>query len=274
MQPWWFEHTGELARGLLVGAFVFVGVWETLRRQRILVLPTAKRWLLNGLLLFLANITTFLVFPVSAVALSAAVRSSPYGVLNGAWLAYPVRAVLAFLLLDLFRYATHYLQHAVPLLWRFHRVHHADRDLDLSTGVRFHPGEALFTHGVYLLVIAATAPPAFVVLCSELCNIAQAFFSHANLTLPSRVEKTLRMIQVTPEIHRIHHSQDPGDQRCNLAVIFSFWDRLFRTYRSFSNLGEDQLEFGLEEISASQSLRPLAMLTLPFYRRTGAAGER
>ena len=264
MDPWWFRHTGELARGLLVAGFLLIGTWETLRRHRVLSLPTAKRWLLNGFLLILSGTTNFLVFPISAVALAAAVNGSPYGLLNRTWIPFSFRVVLAFLLLDFVQYANHYLRHAVPLLWRFHQLHHADRDVDLSTGVRFHPGEVLFTQGIYLLVIVVTAPPALAVLCFELCNIVQALFSHANLSLPPRIERTLRLIQVTPAMHRIHHSQDAADQQSNLAVVFSFWDRIFGTYRGVPNRRENRLEFGLEQVSANQSLRPLAMLALPF----------
>jgi sterol desaturase/sphingolipid hydroxylase (fatty acid hydroxylase superfamily) len=268
MEPWWLKHSGDLAKGIFVAGFLIIGMWETLRQWRVLALSASKRWLLHGFLLILAGTTTSLLFRVSAVALAVAVGRSPYGVLNRPWLPFAFRAPLTFLLLDFVQYANHYLRHSVPLLWRIHQLHHADRDVDLSTGARFHPGEVWFTQGVYLLVIAATAPPPFVVLCFELYNIVQAFLSHANISLPPRIEGALRLIQVTPGLHRIHHSVEAADQRANLGVVFSFWDRFFHTYRGHPRCGEDRLQFGLQEVSATQSVQLLPMLALPFLSRT------
>lgn len=267
MEPWWLKHSGELSKGLFVVGFLVLGSWETLQQARVLKLPTAKRWLLHAFLLILVGVCTSLLFRVSALALSVAVSESSYGLLNRASLGFPLQFSLTFVLLDLVQYTTHYLRHSVPLLWRFHQLHHSDRDLDLSTGVRFHPMEVLFAHSTHLLAIAVLAPPTSALLCFELCGILQAFFSHANLSLPPRFEKVLRWIQVTPEMHRIHHSQDAIEQRSNLGVTFSIWDRLFRTYQCAPNSGADQLAFGVKEVSAAQSLRPLALLALPFVPR-------
>lgn len=261
---WWFTHMSYLYGGVLVAFFLLIGTWETHRPRRIHKVPTAKRWLLHGFLLVVTNATSVMIFRVSAVALAFAVSSSPYGLLNRSSIPYSLRVLLTFLLLDFIQYADHYLRHSVPLLWRFHQVHHADRDVDLSTGVRFHPGDILFTQGIYLLTIAALAPPALAVLCFELCNVAQGLFSHANLALPPRIERALRLVLVTPEFHRIHHSTDTADQRSNLAVLFSFWDRLFRTGRDEPRCGQERVQFGLEDVSETQSIRPLAMLALPF----------
>src|SRR5262249_1621300 len=151
---------------------------------------------------------TGIIFRVGAVALAFAVSDSRYGVLNHPQVPIGLRVVLAFLLLDLTQYVCHRLRHSISFLWRSHQGHHADRDFDLSTGVRFHPGDALFTQGVYLLVIAVLAPPPFAVLWFELCNVAQALFSHANAALPSRLQRVLGLVLVTPELHRIHHSTD------------------------------------------------------------------
>jgi sterol desaturase/sphingolipid hydroxylase (fatty acid hydroxylase superfamily) len=134
----------------------------------------------------------------------------------------------------------------------------------VATGFRFHPGEVLIGQGIFLLAIAVLAPPPFAVFCYELANIAQNAWSHANLRLPERFEKALGLVLVTPEFHRIHHSIEAAEQRSNLAILFSFWDRLFHTYRAHPNAGEENLSFGLEEVTAAQSIQPLAMLALPF----------
>jgi sterol desaturase/sphingolipid hydroxylase (fatty acid hydroxylase superfamily) len=238
-----------------------------------------KRWLLNGFFLVLADITTSLVFRVSAVGLAITLSKSGYGVLNRSWIPLLFQVLLTFLLLDFMQFVNHYLRHSVPWLWRLHQVHHADRDFDLSTGVRFHPGEVLFTQGMYLLAIAATAPAPAIVACFELCNIVQALVSHANIALPPSIERTLGLVLVTPERHRIHHSTDAGEQRSNLGVLFSFWDRLFHTYRHNPRAGEAGLQFGIEDVTALQSGRPLTMLALPFlqggveHRRTESSGQ-
>lgn len=264
METGWLRYASGLSKGVLVAAFLGAALWETCRPRQVLALPAGKRWLLNGFLLILTSITTSLAFRASAVVVAASVADSPYGLLNRSSIPFSVRAVLAFLLLDLVQYFDHYLRHAIPLLWRFHKVHHSDGDLDFSTGLRFHPGEVLFTQGVYLLAIAVAAPPASVVLCFELCNIAQALFSHANINLPPRFERLLQLIQVTPRFHEIHHSRHGVDQRSNFAVMFSFWDRLFRTYREHSGSEGEPLALGVADVTPAESVRPWAMLTLPF----------
>jgi len=271
MQPWWFVHLGWLYGGMLVAAFLTVAIWETHQPRRVPGIPTSKRWLLNGFLLVLTDATTSLVFRVGAVALAFTLRKSGY-VLNLPWLPAFLHALLTFLVLDFVQYLSHYLRHSIPLLWRLHKVHHSDQDIDLSTGVRFHPGEVLFTQGMHLLTIAATAPPPAVVACFELCDIVQALFSHANISLTLSLERTLGLIIVTPERHRIHHSKDAADQGSNLAVLFSFWDRLFHTSRQ-NRTGEDRLQFGIEEVTAAESVRPLTLLSLPFLPRVNSSGD-
>ncbi len=264
MESWWLTHASGVGRGLLVVAFFCAAVWETCRPRRALAVQASKRWFLNILLLFLSGLAQTFVFRVSGVILAIAVASSPYGLLNHIAIPLPLLAVVTFLLLDLVQYGDHYLRHAVPVLWRFHQVHHSDRDFDFSTGLRFHPGEALFTQAVYLLFIAAAAPPATVVLCFEAVNQLQAFFSHANVKLPAAVERMLSLFQITPRVHEIHHSRHGADQRSNYGVIFSFWDRLFRTYRVRSNSGEDAVDVGLSDVTPANSTRMWSMLVLPF----------
>jgi sterol desaturase/sphingolipid hydroxylase (fatty acid hydroxylase superfamily) len=266
MKPWWLEHVSSIYQSLLVVAFLGAATWESFRPRQRLVLPASRRWLLHGLFVVLADVTTALVFRANAVIVASTVSSSPYGVLNRASIPFPLRALLTFLFLDFVNYADHYLRHAIPLLWRFHRVHHSDSDFDFSTGLRFHPGEVLFTQGIYLLAIAVAAPPASVVLCFEACNIVQAFFSHANVSLPPRVERVLQSFQVTPQLHEIHHSQNGAAQRSNLGVLFSFWDRLFRTYQPSPDSSEQRLRIGLSDVTPTDSMRPWAMLALPFER--------
>jgi len=224
---------------------------------------------MHGFVDILNNTTIPLVFRVSALAVAFAMSNSPWGVLNRLPLPLAVRVLLTCVLLDLFLYVNHHAQHSVPLLWRLHQMHHTDGDVDLSTGLRFHPGDVFLTQAAYLVVVAVLAPPPIGVLCAELFNLAQAMFSHGNVTLPPRLESMVRLVLVTPEFHRVHHSINAAEQRSNLGVLFSFWDRLFHTYRHKPEAGEEGLRFGLEEVTAAQSVQPLTMLALPF-----AAGPR
>jgi len=273
MGRWLFAHSAVLYWGLPVGLSLLLGIWEGFRPHRVRALSRADRWLTHGFLTSLTDAITILVFRIGGVAVAFAVSGSAYGVLNHASLPFPIEVLVTFLLLDLFQYGNHYLRHSIPLIWRFHQVHHSDGDVDFSTGFRFHPGEVLLTQAGYLLVIAALAPAPLAVLCYELLNIAQALFSHANLRLLPGIERALGLVLVTPEFHRIHHSVDVAEQRCNLGVLFSFWDRLFHTYRASPQAGEDRLQLGVDEVAAAESVRPLTMLALPFIRRTPRHGS-
>jgi len=271
MEPWLLKHSALLYQGAMVAGFLAIAAWETMQPRRSLVLSTARRWLVHGSFVVLTRAAIWLAFPVSAVGISIAVAGSRYGLLNRGELPFPIRFVLTFLLLDLVLYFQHYLLHKVPLLWRFHRMHHSDREYDLTTGIRFHPLESLYLQGVTLLAIALTAPPISAVICFELVNVVQTFFGHANVRLPARIERVMRLVHVTPEIHRVHHSLERSDHNTNFGAIFTFWDRLFGTLRNEPRLGEAQFQFGLQEVSAMQSVRLWDMLALPFHSESRPA---
>lgn len=182
------------------------------------------------------------------------VTGSKFGLLNKSWLPFAVRCVIAILALDLVRYSTHRLSHSVGALWRFHQVHHSDPDFDISTELRVHPVEVVLTQGAYLLAVALLAPPVVAVLIAELASILQSFFAHANASLPGWVEKPLRAVFVTPDMHRIHHSEEVTEQYRNLSDIFAWWDRLFGTYMEKPVAGDDQIVTGLKGFRTSVAL--------------------
>jgi sterol desaturase/sphingolipid hydroxylase (fatty acid hydroxylase superfamily) len=167
-------------------------------------------------------------------------------------------------LLDLLRYGQHYVYHAVPVLWRIHQVHHADPDYDWSTSLRFHPGEVLLTQGIYLAVIAVLAPPAMAVLCLEFADVVENIFVHANVAVPGWIDNRLRRWLVTPDMHRIHHSDEFSEQNSNFGVVFPWWDRLFRTYRQEPAGGHVNMRVGLHEVDVRQGVSLIGMLALPF----------
>jgi sterol desaturase/sphingolipid hydroxylase (fatty acid hydroxylase superfamily) len=152
----------------------------------------------------------------------------------------------------------------VPILWRLHRTHHSDREYDFTTGIRFHPFEELFTTTLELgLILALGAPPAAVFL-SRLLSMTVSLVEHANLRIPSSLDRIVRTVLVTPDMHRVHHSQAPGDNRSNLSTAFSWWDRVFGTYREHPTGGETSVEFGLREFHEAKHSTLPWMLAQPF----------
>jgi sterol desaturase/sphingolipid hydroxylase (fatty acid hydroxylase superfamily) len=206
------------------------------------------------------------LYRISPVVLAANVSSSKFGLLNKPWLPFLVRCVIAILALDLVRYTTHRLSHGVGPLWRVHQVHHSDPDFDISTALRVHPIEVVLTQGAYLLAVAVLAPPLVAVLIAELGSVLQSFFSHANASLPRWVDKPLRAVFVTPDMHRIHHSEVVGEQFKNLSDVFPWWDRLFGTYAEVPAAGNDGIVTGLRGFQDKKSLGIGFMLAQPFRK--------
>lgn len=251
---------------LFTVALVAVAVWEMVRPWRSVSGQLVRRWRNHALLVVAASALGMLVYRGSLVMVAVTFNHSKYGLLNKPWLPLALRCIIAFVLLDLLAYAVHRAFHAVPLLWRVHQVHHSDPDLDLSTGFRNHPLEALILQSAYLGAIVLLAPPPVAVLAVQLAAILSAFFTHANATLPSWVDRPLRLVLVTPEMHRVHHSDQVSEQTANFAEILPWWDRLLGTYLEAPAAGQDGIRTGLQGIEDAASAGFLFMLTQPFRR--------
>jgi sterol desaturase/sphingolipid hydroxylase (fatty acid hydroxylase superfamily) len=249
---------------LFTAAFIGIAIWESVRPKRKLTGSVERRWGSHAILMIAGNLVGMAVYRSSPVLMAAAVSGSRFGVLNRPALPFLARCLLAILALDLTRYALHRACHSVSLLWRVHQVHHSDPDFDVSTAVRHHPAETIFMQGAYLAAIAILAPPAVAVLVAELASLIQSFVMHANASLPEWLEKSLRSIYITPDLHRIHHSVEVNEQRANLGDIFPWWDRLFRTYLDQPASGQDSLVIGLKGVESQQGLSPAFMLMSPF----------
>jgi len=254
-----------LSTYVLFSAFGIFAVLETFRPRRRLIAPVGRRWLQAALLAFLINSPQGWIYPATAVVLASAVRTSSYGLLNRG-LPFWLRFVVGFVLLDLLRYGQHRLYHAIPGLWRIHRLHHSDPDCDWSTGLLFHPGEMLLSQLTYLGVIALLAPPPLAVLCLEVVSIAQNIFEHANVAIPFRVDGLMRRIFITPDVHHIHHSEGLSDLNRNFGTVFSWWDRIFGTYLPAPAAGYANMRMGLQDLAGGQGLNVLQMLALPFRK--------
>ena len=249
---------------LFVTAFLGVAVWESFRPKRQLSGTPQRRWGSHGMILIVCTVISVGLYRVSPVIVAASFADNRFGVLNKPWLPFVGRCILAVLLLDFVKYATHWAFHAVPFLWPVHRVHHSDPDFDVSTATRVHPIEVVLTQGAYFGVIAIFAPPVIGVLAAELIGAFQSFFEHANASLPGWAEQRVRSLLVTPDMHRVHHSEEVGEQFKNFGEIFTWWDRLFRTYLAAPAAGEDGIVVGLKGYQNDASLGVAFMLTQPF----------
>jgi sterol desaturase/sphingolipid hydroxylase (fatty acid hydroxylase superfamily) len=250
-----------------VAGFIVVAIWESRRPQRRLSPVVTRRWSRHGIVLFATTIVSVALYRASPVIVAVAMVHSRFGLLNKPWLPFPLRFIFALLLLDFARYAVHWSYHAVPFLWRWHHVHHSDPDFDLSTGVRAHPIEVILTQGSNLAAVAILAAPPAAVLAAELFSCAQAFFQHANASLPGWFEKPLRWMFVTPDMHCVHHSEEIQEQFRNLGDIFPWWDHLFGTYLKAPAAGQDRVRFGIKGFQNDESLSLTFILLQPFRRQ-------
>lgn len=202
----------------------------------------------------------------SLVAVASLGVEQGWGLLNligaSTWFSF----VIAIVFLDLVVYAQHRMLHWLPLLWRLHSVHHADSAFDVTTGVRFHPGEILVSLVIKALAVLAIGAAPIATLIFEVLLSSASLFTHANLTLPPRFEARLRHFIVTPEMHRIHHSHDPAEHNRNYGFLISAWDRLFRSYRIEAALPQESMRIGLHDVAEIEAQQLGAMLTLPFKR--------
>jgi sterol desaturase/sphingolipid hydroxylase (fatty acid hydroxylase superfamily) len=261
----WIRIESAAYWSVFVVAFLACAIWESFRPKRNFS-GTERRWGKHGILLIICTVASVALYRISPVVMALNVTGSRFGLLNRTWLPFAVRCVIAILALDLVRYSTHRLSHSVGALWRFHQVHHSDPDFDISTALRVHPIEVVLTQGAYLLTVAVLAPPVVAVLIAELGSILQSFFSHANASLPRWVEKPLRAVFVTPDMHRIHHSEEVAEQYKNLSDIFPWWDHLFGTYVEKPAAGDDKIVTGLKGFQNERSLGIGFMLAQPFRK--------
>ncbi|WP_431285713.1 sterol desaturase family protein [Humitalea sp. 24SJ18S-53] len=222
----------------------------------------ARRWAANLGVLVVDSVLVRVLFPVAAVGAAIWAQGQGIGLLHAvpSWLALPV-AVLA---LDLAIYFQHRVFHAVPLLWRLHRMHHADTEFDTTTGLRFHPVEIILSMLIKMAVVVALGAPALAVVVFEVLLNASSLFNHGNLRLPVAVDAALRRVLVTPDMHRVHHSVLRAETDSNFASCLAWWDRIFGTYRAEAVAGRDGITIGLPQFRNPAEQRLDRLLTQPF----------
>ncbi|MBI1778355.1 MAG: sterol desaturase family protein [Proteobacteria bacterium] len=262
-------HESTIRLAFFGGMLAAMAAWEVLAPRRQRVVSRWVRWPSNFGIVVLNTVLIRALFPVAAVGLAALGEERGWGLLNNLALPDWAKIVLATVLLDLTTYLQHVMFHAVPALWRLHRMHHADLDFDVTTGARFHPIEILLSMGLKLAVVAALGVPAVGVLIFEVALTATALFNHGNVRLPQRADRVLRWIVVTPDMHRVHHSTVPNETNSNFGFNLPWWDWLLGTYLAQPIAGHEAMTIGLDSFRDPGQLRLDRMLGQPFVGPTG-----
>jgi sterol desaturase/sphingolipid hydroxylase (fatty acid hydroxylase superfamily) len=265
-----FEHfilTNEPAirLGFFIGVFAIVALWELAAPRRVLTVSKALRWSSNLGLVVLNTVLLRLLFPLAAVGVAAFASENGWGLLNHFQVPIVIAVPLAVIAMDFVIWLQHVMVHAVPLLWRLHRVHHADLDYDLTTGARFHPLEIILSMLIKFATIVVLGPPVVAVVIFEVMLNATAMFNHGNICLPAAVDRALRWVLVTPDMHRVHHSIEDDETNSNFGFSLTWWDRLFGTYREQARAGQIGMTIGIRDFTDPQQVDRLdGMLLLPF----------
>lgn len=269
-------HETVIRLGAFAGIFAVMALWEMLAPRRPQAIERRRRWPSNLGIVAFDTVLVRLVFPVAAVGLATVAQARGWGLFSALELPVWLAVVAAVVMLDLAIYLQHVLFHAVPVLWRLHRMHHADLEFDVTTGARFHPIEILLSMAIKLGVVAVLGTPAVAVLIFEVLLNASAMFNHGNVRLAAGLDGALRRILVTPDMHRVHHSVLPNETNGNFGFNLSWWDRLFGTYRAEPAAGHAAMTIGIEQFRDPRDLRLDRMLLQPFRGddRSHALGRR
>lgn len=264
---WILENNIWIRIGAFAACLIFLALCERAAPRRKLHYKKPLRWFNNiGIGALNVAIIRF-IFPLVAIDVAFIAESKEWGVLNSFNLSYPLSVLIGFLILDLSIYLQHVMFHAIPLFWRFHRMHHVDLDFDVSTGQRFHPIEITLSMAIKIVLVVAFGISPLAVLLFEIILNASSLFTHTNWNLSPLIDRILRWIIVTPDMHRIHHSVYHIETDSNFGFSFSFWDRIFGTYRESPKDGHKNMTIGLNEFKEEKYLKINWMLYIPFIRK-------
>ena len=256
--------------GVFVAVLGVLMAGELMAPRRRLAIRRRQRWPGNVGIVMIDTLLLRIVFPTAAVGLALVVETNGWGLLNLVAVPQWLAILVAVIILDLIIYAQHALFHASPMLWRLHRVHHADLDFDVSTGIRFHPLEILLSMVIKLGAVVVLGAPALGVMIFEVLLNATSMFNHSNIRLPATLDDRLRRILVTPDMHRVHHSIVARETNSNFGFNLPWWDRLFGTYRAQPEAGHEGMTIGLELFRDPSELRLDRMLMQPLRREHAA----
>jgi len=263
MADFLLNHEPTIRLITFLAVLIGMMVWEVATPRRRQEIPRVLRWTNNLSLVVIDTAILRLTFPVLAVGLAGIAEANGWGLFNVVDLPLWVAVIAAILMLDLAIYLQHIVFHAVPGLWRLHRMHHADLEFDATTGLRFHPVEIVLSMAVKLVLVVAIGAPAVAVLAFEVILNAASIFNHSNISLPPAVDRVMRLFLVTPDMHRVHHSVEPRETNSNFGFSVPWWDRMFGTYLAQPAKGHLGMEIGIEQFRTPRELWLDRMLVQP-----------
>lgn len=270
MEDFVLDHELSIRLGFFVGIFAVVAVAELFAPRRALRTAKLSRWVANIGIVIINTGVLRLVLPAGAVGLAAWTSQQGWGLFNYARFPYWLEVAISVIVLDFVVYMQHVMFHAVPTLWRLHMMHHADMDFDVTTGTRFHPLEILISMVIKASAILVLGPPLVGVIAFEVLLNGLAMFNHGNLRLPLGLDKVLRWLVVTPDMHRVHHSVFPAEANSNFGFNLPWWDRLCGTYRDQPTHGHEGMTIGLKQFRDPARLTLFHILIMPFVSPQGA----
>lgn len=254
--------------GFFFGIFAVMAVWELIAPRRVLTASKLIRWGNNIGLVFFNSFVVRLLFPVAAVGMAVFANQQGWGLFNYKEVPILLAVVASIVILDFVIYLQHVMVHAIPILWRIHRVHHADLDFDVTTGARFHPFEIIFSMLIKFAIIILLGPPVVAVIIFEVILSTSSMFNHSNVRIPVAIDRWVRWIVVTPDMHRVHHSINDDEANSNFGFNLPWWDRLFGTYRNQPREGHEGMTIGIHQHREPKSVSWLpGILFLPFVGR-------
>ena len=247
------------------GMLVLIGLWELAAPKRALTISKSVRWINNLGLVFFNSFMLRVLFPAAAVGVAVFASEQGWGLFNYVEVPFWFEVVASVVIMDFVIYVQHVMVHAIPVLWRLHRLHHADLDYDVTTGARFHPIEIILSMLIKFATILLLGPAVIAVIIFEVMLNATAMFNHGNISLPKTLDKYLRLILVTPDMHRVHHSIEDDEANSNFGFSLPWWDRLFGTYRDQPRAGHQAMTIGINIYRDPKQVSWLpGMLMLPF----------
>lgn len=265
MEAFLMTYEVPIRLAFFFGIFLIMAAWEMAAPRRVLQHSKWTRWGNNLGLVFLNSFILRVLAPTAAVGMALFASEQGWGLFNYVDVPFWLAVVASVLILDFFIWLQHVMVHAIPLLWRLHRVHHADLDFDVTTGARFHTLEILLSMGIKFAVILLLGPPLIAVVIFEVLLNATSMFNHSNVRMPLGLDRVLRWFVVTPDMHRVHHSTEDDETNSNFGFNLPWWDRLFGTYRDQPRAGHEGMEIGIRSFREDKWCSWLpGMLTIPF----------
>ena len=268
------SNESSVRLAVFLGTLVFMVFLESVMPKKARTMPRTKRWVTNFSLVAIDALAVRILTPAAAVGVAVWSANHGVGLLNLVDLGWLLEAIIAFLVLDLAIYVQHVVFHKVPMLWALHSVHHVDRDIDATTGIRFHPVEIVMSMLIKMLLVLLLGPAAVVVILFEVVLNAAAIFNHSNLALPKSLDRVLRAIIVTPDFHRVHHSVIQSETDSNYGFFLSLWDKVFGTYVAQPRDEHDGMIIGLAEYQTDQPGQLGWSLLLPWIKSRTPAEVR